>query len=172
MQKNLPLIVGIALPIVFIVILIVAIALPPMFINPKHDFLYTMGTNYYNNVVYSNVYQVVNGKLTLKPVVVNATNPPARVMQDAPPLYQYKVKSNTAHEISLEDAQKLILDAGPSSPEGYTVGYKYGNGDMFDLFGGNNNSYGFYISNGSSGKRLTGINSRDSYNFALIGWVK
>lgn len=171
MQKNLPLIVGIALPIVFIIILVIAVALPPMFIKPQYDFLYTIGTNYYDNV-YSNAYKVVDGRLTLKPVIINATNPPARVIQDAPPLYQYKVKSNTAHNISLEDAQKLILDVGPSSPEGYTVSYKYGNGGMFDLFGGNNNSYGFYISNGSSGKRLTGITSRDSYNFALIGWIK
>jgi len=175
MKKNLPLIVGIALPLLFVGILVAVVSMPPLFVNPQHDFLYTMsGSPYSYAVAYKNSYTLVDGEVTLQPVVI-PPNYNTATLQNAPILYRYEVKDGSAHTISLSDAQSLKLDPGPTSPDGYTVSYNYGNNGIFGLFGGNTSDNGYYISNGHSSKKLTSLTTSDYYsgaNFQLIGWVE
>jgi hypothetical protein len=95
-------------------------------------------------------------------------------LRDAPKLYYYSVTENTSREISLEDAQKLILVAGPSSPDGYNVKYEYNNDGIFELFGGSRDS-GYVITKGAGRKNLSGMDTIENYyggeEFLLIGWV-
>ncbi len=182
-KYNPALIIGIALPFIFIAILVAVLVIPTLSLKPAHNFLYT--TDIYNNYsgfdpIYKNKIVVKNGHIVLEPVVaVRPTAPgaPKVVMPvantEAPTLYLYDVSSQSSHEISLADAELLSVVAGPSSPDGYTVEYKYNSGGIFDLFGGERNGQGFFVSKGDSSRRLSGLStSMYSYNFNLVAWVQ
>ncbi|KND49130.1 MAG: hypothetical protein AB198_02570 [Parcubacteria bacterium C7867-003] len=172
--KNWPLLIGIALPIIFILIISLVIFTPNLSIKPAHNFLYSNESPYYYyNDGYSNTFSVSNGKLVTTPVpAVNGV----KYKGDYPPIYLYDVKNNSTHQISVEEARNFYLDPGPSSPDGYTVEYKYSNSGIFELFGSGSRENGYVISKGNGVKRLNGLNSTDRYyssgNFKLIGWVK
>ncbi|MES2436620.1 MAG: hypothetical protein V4519_01295 [Patescibacteria group bacterium] len=178
MKKNLPLIVGLALPFVFILLIAVVVYLPNVFIKPQHDFLYTMAdrNNYNYNTVYKNTYAIENGGLVQRPVELPKLNEnDTRVIIDAPKLYRYNVKDSTNKEISFTEAQSLKIDVGPSSPDGYIVAYRYNHNGVFELFGSNGNNSGYFISKGKGGKKLIGLDSAGYYyenNFTLLGWIK
>lgn len=194
-KKHLPLIVAIALPIIFIGILALVIAVPSMRISPQHDFIYidkqelnSKSMAYpYVPTYYKNVYEIEEGKLVLKPLGIQPDG--IRVMPDgsriypvpgeqveyidAPKLYYYSVDENTSREISFADAQGLSLVPGPSSPDGYNVSYEYNSDGIFELFGSDSNS-GYVITKGTGRKTLTGMPSDQNYyggSFTLIGWV-
>jgi hypothetical protein len=180
MKKNLPLIVGISLPVVFIIVISIVIFVPSMFVNPQHNFLYTFNNDAYPyNQGYRNAYVVLNAHLASTPV---PANPSASVtlqntfVGDYPPLYLYDVKTGTSHLVTLEEARLYTLDPGPSSPDGYTVNYEYTNSGIFELFGSSGNDSGYFIEKGNSRKKLSGLNATDRYaysdNLKLLGWVK
>jgi hypothetical protein len=171
--KNLPLIIGIALPVVFILIISVVIFTPSFFIKPSHNFLYTVSDNYYGyDQAYRNTYNVEQNRIVLEavPAKENWT-----YKGDVPTLYLYEVRTNASHQITLDEAKGYVLDPGPSSPDGYTVAYQYSHNGVFELFGSNNDNSGYFISKGSGKKRLNGLTG-DRYwnqgNFRLIGWIK
>jgi hypothetical protein len=183
--NNLPLIVGISLPLVFIVIISAVVFLPSFFVKPQYDFVYTTTDQTYGyygyEQGYKNNYRVDNGKIVLEPVQV-IIDPSLKkdlivYKGDMPPLYRYDVKNNTSHEISLKEAQILSFDPGPSSPDGYTVIFENRNDGIFEVFGSNNNNSGLFISKGNAKKRLDGLVNNNQYywyqgNFKLIGWIK
>lgn len=173
-RRNLPLIIGIALPLVFIAIISVVLFGPSLFINPQHDFLYTGETNYYGSQQYRNTYAVENGRISLFPQELGPNVKP-EIQKDMPTLYLYDIESNSSHVIDYEDAKRLHLDPGPSSPDGYSIQYEYGHSGIFELFGSNSDNDGYFISRGSGKKKLNGLpGGRYSYgkDFKLIGWVK
>ena len=172
--KNLPLIVGIAMPVVFILIISLVVFTPSLFVKPQHNFIYTASDNYpaYGYDRYKNTYKIENNHLTLVPVILNTNE---TVHGDMPTLYMYDVKTDTTHLLSFDEAKKLSLDPGPSSPDGYTVSYKYGNNGIFNLFGSNGNDSGYFISKDKGSKRLKGLTDTRYYgsnNFQIIGWIK
>ncbi len=183
LKKHLPLIVAIALPIIFIGILALVIAVPSMRINPQHDFVYVdkyeRDANPYMVVTYKNEYVLKDGKLELYPLnsrfdELSGIDKESREYRDAPKLYYYSVAENTSREISFADAQQLALVAGPSSPDGYTVKYEYNSDGVFELFGSDSGSE-YVIAKGNARKTLTGMpsdaNYYGGYDFTLIGWV-
>jgi hypothetical protein len=181
MKKHIPLIIGIALPFVFIILIAAVVYLPNTFINPQHDFIYTTADQYNYNYIYKNVFEIKNGKLVLNPVVmststVNNYRYENRIIEDAPKLYRYSIEKSSINEISFAEAEKLSLDPGPTSPDGYTVEYRYAHDGIFELFGSNNNNNGYFISKGNGGKKLPAINTTtyryNDGNFKFIGWVK
>ncbi len=183
MKKNIPLIVGIALPIVFIIIISLSIYIPTLYVNPEHNFIYSMNDNYYSNNSYKNTYKITDGKIHTEQTLTAKNNgmidskTAIIYMGENPPLYLYDVKTNSSHEITLEEAEKYNLDPGPSSPDGYNIDYGYNNNGIFELFGSSRNGNGFYVYKGNSKKMLTGLSNSKSYYygagyFNLIGWVK
>lgn len=168
-NKNLPLIIGVALPIVFIVIIAIVIFAPSYFMKPAYNFIYTFDSNYYPyNKSY---YKVENGKIipetfTDKEKVDSSKN--------VPTLYRYDISKDASYVISYEEAKKLNLDPGPTSPDGYTVAYEYNHDGIFEIFGSNNNSRGYFIEKGNGKKRLSGFTNNNYYygNFKFIGWIK
>ena len=179
-NKHIPLIIGISLPIVFIIIISAVIFIPSLSIKPQYNFIYTNGNNQYQyNQIYSNTYSVENNHLVLHPqsIQIEQKNNPNIKVIDAPTIYLYDVKNNTSHQITFDEAKNYTLDPGPSSPDGYTVKYEYSNNGIFDLFGGSqNNGNGFFIEKDNGKKALTGMtdNNRYSYygDFKLISWIK
>lgn len=177
MKKHLPLIIGIALPIVFIIIISLVIWLPSLSIQPAHNFIYSAeGPSYGNYGPYRNSYKVVSGRLTLVPhQVQKGVN--YEYKADAPTLFLYDVKNNTVHQIEFAEAERYILDPGPSSPDGYIVSYNYNHDGIFELFGSNNSNSGYTISKGNARRPLVGLQSgRYGYgslsDFQFIGWIK
>jgi len=187
-KNNLPIIIGIALPIVFILIISIVIFGPSVFVKPQHNFIYTIddGYNRYNNTEYSNTYAVENNHIVLVPPGASQKHILEQLLQVpvsetetytpyTPILYEYDVKTNSSHQINFDEAKNLIVDPGPSSPDGYTVEYEYRNDGIFGLFGSSGNSSGFFISKNNGKRKLNALGS-DVYwnqgNFKLIGWVK
>ncbi len=176
MKKHIPLIIGISLPIIFIIIISVTIFTPSLFIKPEHNFLYTVDDTYYSyNQSYKNTFTVTADHISLKPLPTppNATG---TLMIDQPTLYLYDVKTDTSHQITFDEAKNYTVDAGPSSPDGYLVKYESNNDGIFELFGSNRNSNGYFIEKGSGKKPLTGVSNGARYyyegNLHLIAWIQ
>ena len=145
--KNLPLVVGISLPIVFIVVISFSVFVPSLFVRPQYSFIYTNNNDPYygygQNYRYN--YVVNQGSISTEsfPAVINKVEQVYKA--DFPVLYQYDIKTNTSHKITFEDAKKYTLDPGPSSPDGYIIKYEYGHDGIFEIFGSNNNNRGYFI---------------------------
>ncbi len=177
MKKNLPIIIGVALPIIFILVIALLAFGPTWSIRPAHNFIYSHDNrDYYYGRQYRNIYDVENGKVVMKPRTINMVNRENVTWEDAPPIFLYNVKNNSTHEIGLVEALALNLDPGPTSPDGYLVEYRSGDYGVFELFGSNNSANGYYITKDQAGKKLAGFqNDRYSYydrNFKFLGWVK
>lgn len=174
--KNLPLIVGISLPILLIAIVSLVIFIPSLSVKPQYSFIYVANDGFYDyDQFYKNTYVVENEHIELKPVPVQK-DVIFKVRGDAPTLYFYDVKNNTSRKITFEEAQEYLVDAGPSSPDGYTVTYRYRTDGIFDLFGSRGNNGNYIISKGRGSKKLTSVMFTDQnyyqQNLTLVGWVK
>ena len=179
--KHLPLIVAIALPIIFIITLAITLSIPASKIKPEFNFIYTdISQEYYKNynmVQYKNMYDIKDKKLVLVPIISQKEdiyNKTQIEYKNAPTLYHYDVKTNITKEVTFEEMQKNTFEVGPSSPDGYHVAYEYDNNGIFDLFGSDSQS-GFYIKKENGKKLLTGITEGYYYGddgFNIIGWVK
>lgn len=177
MKKNIPIIVGISLPIVMIIVIFLMTVIPSSSIKPKHDFVFSYKGDSYNQV-FENDYIVNNGEISLKATNITDQNLYNRTKQNAPKLYVYSFDTDSLKEITLEESKRYELDKGPTSPDGYTVDFNYrGNYSIAnEIFGGSNRNYNAYIVKGEKAKGiyLSGISSRnyygnDSLNF--IGWI-
>ncbi|MEI8061802.1 MAG: hypothetical protein WCG97_00695 [bacterium] len=171
-----PLIIGISIPILFIIIISIIIFTPNLYIKPAHNFLYTtLGEeNYYGSgQIYKNTYAVENERLVLRPGVLQEKQ---TYKADFLPLYLYDVTTDSSHQVTYEDEKNLALDPGPTSPDGYSVSWEYNHDGIFELFGSDGSKNGYFIEKGKGKKQLTGLNSSNGYyyqgNFKLIGWVK
>ncbi len=174
MKKNLPLIIGIALPLVFVLIISLVIFLPSLSVKPQYNFIYTTNDYYSYNQAYKNTFAIENNHIVLQPVSIRAGETYVGTM---PTLYLYDVKANNSHQISFDEAKNLTLDAGPSSPDGYTIKYQYNNEGIFELFGSNgNNDRGYFVTKNNGAKKLTGFPATDYYwsdgSLKFIGWIK
>jgi hypothetical protein len=182
-RTHAPLVAAIALPLIFIGVLAIAILIPTLSIKPTHDFVYTLNSSQqfydYTNgpVYYKNTYDIVEGKIILKPAPALIPTPDMKFQPvktvDAPPLYLYDIQNQNSHEITLAEAQKLTLQKGPASPDGYTVTFDMNHGGVLELFG-SQESTGYMIGNAKASKPLFGIGTGENYysnELNLIGWV-
>ncbi|MDA1061153.1 MAG: hypothetical protein O3B47_05170 [bacterium] len=166
-KENIPLIIGIALPILMIVFVAASIYLPRLFAEPpQYDFLYSSGDNY--RLDYD--YEVVDGRLMK---IYNHTDRSAidlDLLEDEREIrfYVHDVEDDESRKISFEEAGDLILDDSEKSPDGYEV-KRGGGGGMF----GPSNYNNVYISGHGLSRELDleyGINNyyRD---FTFIAWI-
>ncbi|MEI6057810.1 MAG: hypothetical protein WCQ60_02450 [bacterium] len=180
LKQNPVLVIGILLPFIFIGILIAAVFLPSWSVQPTHNFLYVTDSyeNYYNSQhVYKNKIIVKDGKITLQSITATRDSgmpsyPANSTVTEAPTIFIYDVITKSSHEISLEDAQKLTVDPGPVSSDGYTISYKYNNEGIFSLFGANN-SQGYFVTKGDTSRRLAGLAAVEyPYSFHFLAWIQ
>lgn len=178
-KEKLPIIVGLALPIFFIVFVAVWISFRTSSVQPEHSFIYaisdeTSPAKY--GVLFENNYAVENGKIILKPVTFSKDEILNYDMCEAMDLYFYDVKNNVNRKIPLDEAQKYVIDNSNSSVDGYSVAYEYGNSGIFEIFGNNNENSGYFITKIDGGaKKKLNISLGNNYwnnDFRFIGWIK
>jgi hypothetical protein len=174
MRKNLPLILGFAIPILMVVFVIGTIYVPALIVKPHYGFVYATGNRYYD---YGDHYVVESGKVIKKtiPVPKNSTN--NYPYQDNLKLYIYDTEKDSSKEITLDEAQKLTLDQNIKSPDGFVLDQGYGNSGIFELFGSNRDYNAHYLKKGIVSKKIyltTPSNNIYSYNgdIQFLGWVK
>lgn len=173
LKQRAPLILGIGLPILMVLVVWATISLPRFFVDaPTHNFIYSVDSSGYYGTA-SVYYSVENNQLVSHQVPKyerDASSPPE---MPPPTLFLHDVATNVSSEISLVDAQKYKLSAGPKSDDGFeVVPGSYGGG--FPLF--YDGSYGskYYLKKGSYTKELAVQNSGSfsPYNFRFLGWVE
>lgn len=183
MKKNLPLIIGLAVPVLMIVFIAAAIYLPNLTAHPQYSFIYS-ARDPYNYNGYGDQYSVKDSKITKetinppKPIPTPGYTPPEYPVTKTY-LYIYDAASQTAKEITFEDAQKYTLNNNQTSPDGYSLEQGGRNAGIFDLFGGYDYSKGpeWYLRNGAANKKVNlqfpGSTSNYYYNsnFQLVGWI-
>ena len=164
-KQNIPLVVGLSLPIIMIILVTLSIYLPQLLSNaqPTVDFLYMTNNN--NGCV---SYSVQMGHLTrfenqqeycknwkaipdqLAPTLMTEgeskqqntprmmTAPiPVVPEKDMTRLFVHNVKTNISKEVSFEEATKMNLSSNAISSDGFEVKQNYGNGGIItDIFGG------------------------------------
>lgn len=176
MKKSiLPLILGIGIPVFFVIIIVLMALLPSLSIKPQHDFLFFVDEHKTSGgyaLCFENRFTVSNNQINLIP---NVSPCPDRAMTQAreyPDIYYYNIKNGTVTIITLKEAEMYRLIPGPSSPDGYTVSYEYSN-YSFGLFGGGGNNSGYMIGNAQAKKSLPGIEATARYgrDIQIIGWV-
>jgi len=173
LKHNIPLLVGILVPLLMIVFVAASVYLPALFVKPTYDFIYTSQNDYrYAPYAYGTSYDVENGK------IVKHTTPPPSDVRDLeyyknppePKLYYYDTVANTTKEISFEEAQKYMVDTSVISPDGFELAPASSGGGF--PFSFDNNEYGkVYIKSKSVSKKLN-IQQRFYNDFSFLGWVK
>jgi hypothetical protein len=175
-KENLPIIVGVALPIIILVGALLVVFVPRLFVSPEYDFVYTI----YDSRSYNRDYdyftlEVVDGKIKQIPNLPDGITGQQEIQTTfkTPDIFIYDVKNDASREISIDEAQDLALVKGPSSPDGYTVNFQRTHSGIFELFGSRSSS-GYYIGKGNNKRVLPGLVTTGYYynNFQLIGWVK
>ena len=175
MQKNLPLVAGIGIPLALVLFVAGAIYIPGIFIHPRYDFLYAVGG------FYGRPYQVVNGHLTIATgTAAGATSTLAAPIPSYPPAGQttffvYDVAANQSSEISPADAAALTLDTNEQSPDGFSIVTGNSGGGFFPFFSGGGD-YGTRYLEGHNVSRKLNLSAANgsypySYSFAFIGWI-
>ncbi len=165
-KKNVPLIVGIAIPILMILFVAASIYLPGLFApSPKYNFLYITGGDYRNRDIYS----VNNSRLVRNDIKYPENNSP----RSNPKLFLHDTVKNDSREISFEDAQKLAVNSNRISPDGFEVirgDYYYDFTSLF--FGGGRNYRTWYIKGHNTSKKLNlQTDSYSYYHTYFIAWI-
>lgn len=182
-KPNVPLIVGIGVPVLMMLFVAAAIYLPGLFKKPQFDFVYSSGQTSWS----SPILEVKDQKLTYKCADSQnyyssndtaSTEIAAKCAEEfLPKLYRHSIKENKSIEISYADAQKLILDSSADSPDGYKVEQgDYSSGDMFSgMFGGSESSdYSSWFLKGHNTKTKLNliIDTNSPYDLKFVGWIK
>lgn len=176
-KKNLPLIVGIGLPILMILFIWASISLPGLFTkDPQFNFLYSVDQKggYYGPG--ETTYQVDDSHLVKDEVpVLNKVDRDPNLPPSRPPtLFVHDVKTDQSREISFDDAAKLKLDSNPKSPDGFEiVGSEYGGGFFPFFFGSGEYRNTHYLKKGSFTRELAvrSSGSYSPYSFRFLGWL-
>lgn len=182
MKKNLPLIIGLAIPLLMIAFVAISIYVPSMLARPAYSFIYSVKDTY---DAYGENYYIENGVIVKKTVPYPTSTPAYMYPEKRYPeskayLYQYDVKNNSAKEISFDEAKKLRLVSSKISPDGYTLDQGSYNNGVFEIFGGNaGGSPDWYLRKGAVNKKvnLQFPLEGDRYyyynnNFRFLGWIE
>lgn len=159
MKKNLPIMVALGAPLVFIIGVIVYVNLLVAPIEPKHDFVMTNEKDV--------LFIDDQGKLKVREDRLRSIRG-LESIEDIK-LWRYDMKMNELKDISLEEAQKLHLHEGELSPDGMRVEYRHSNRDLFDIFVTRRDG-GYYIYNVDGAVKLN-MGTRRYWEKEIIGWV-
>ncbi|MFA5362601.1 MAG: hypothetical protein WC335_05060 [Candidatus Omnitrophota bacterium] len=167
-KKNISLLIGIAIPILMIVLIALSIYLPSFFAPaPQFNFLYVTEDNYGQNFQFG----VENGVLVKREVKY-----PEHYIPKESRLFIHDVIKNTDREITFEDARKLKLDSRLKSPDGYEVVYGSTDYGFFPFFYGGHDYNAMYLKGHNTSKKLDLQASTDGRyyyrNRRFLGWIR
>jgi hypothetical protein len=164
-KRNPSLIIGFSLPIAMIVIVAVSIYIPPLFIHPQYNFVYSADTNYSQVDTYS-VGQTRHLEEGAR--VISGDMPAGK-----PQLYLHNITTNESTPISYEVASKLTLDASTQSPDGFTVQAGSNASGFFPFFDGGSYQSSQYLVGHNASKKLNVKTFSASYDNSIhfLGWI-
>jgi hypothetical protein len=185
MKENLVLVIGLALPVLLIVLFFVATVLPKSFgTPPQYEMLFTTSKyDYQNKPEYVIDFNVKNKQLMVKAKKYDEKN----YNNATRLLMAYDAKTETVREIALdasklsdgvevmlEETKNMQLDTNNVSPDGYTLdGPNYNSSGLLGgLFGGGYRNNGFRIKKGNVGYKVP-QHQPDYYysDLKFVGWV-
>ncbi|MDA1168792.1 MAG: hypothetical protein O3A36_00450 [bacterium] len=181
--STISLIVGLAIPVVMVILIALAVLIPGRNINPTTDFIYATGS--YPSYTTRDENTVIQHDLTIKNgILVDATQsypvannypPYFHEKESVPRLFIHNTTENSNKEISLEEAKTLRLSAESKSPDGFTVSFGRRSYGVFPFFfdSGSDDSEHAYLSNQTASKEITLTSGapKDIYSFQLVGWI-
>lgn len=181
-KEQLPLIIGLAIPVLLIAVLAAIIYVPRLYVKPSFDFVYAVGS--YPVSLDSEAktrveYSVVNDRL-------KKTTSPAEVSLDPndkyyyglhvttpPDFYRYDVTEHKSISLSEEEILQLTLDPNEAAPDGFKMSYGQEGDDIFSsLFGGRDYAKRILVK-GTVSVPLNVVSGSDRYGseFHFIGWL-
>lgn len=186
-KENLVLVIGLALPVLLIVLFFVATVIPKsMGTPPQYEMLFTTTKyDYQNKPEYVIDFNVKNQQL-----MANSKKNDEKNYNNATKiLMAYDGKTETVREITfdaakltdgaemiLEETKNLSIDTSVVAPDGYTLeGSNYGsngNGLVGGLFGGGYRNTGYRLKKGAVGYKVPNLQPDYYYSqLQFIGWV-
>lgn len=187
LKENLVLVIGLALPILLIVLFFLATVLPKsMAAPPQHNLLFTtLKYEYEHSPEYLVDFVVKNQQLMMK---VNKNDDKSKNF-NSKKLMTYDAKTETVREITidlskaaslmndnavlLEETKLLKLDTSIVSPDGFVLDApNYSSSGLIGgLFGAGYHNSGYRLKKGSVAYKLQ-TSQPDYYNdFKFVGWV-
>ena len=188
MKKNLPLILGIGLPIAFVVFIFTFVALPRIFgEKPQQDFVFTISNGY----IAQCEYVVIDGTLVRKlnstdfKIVDSYANPNpyggSQLIRTfecsdeaAHQLYRWDAETESYEAVSYDAVSKLSLSGASRSRDGFEVRYTSREYSMLDFFGGGSRPARVEISKGNSVRAYFTVPDEVGWSyggFKFIGWI-
>ena len=172
--KNIPLIVGLSIPLAMIVFVAASIYLPRLWApQPKTNFLYSLSTSYYP----AKKYFVQNNKIAERDITYPQNTNYSQSLGDVR-LFLHDVVKNESQELSWEQAQNLLLNDRAVSPDGFEV-VPGSRGESFFFFFYDSADYSsLYLKGHHTAKKLNlykiGSEDYSYYNnhYRFIGWVR
>ena len=164
-KNNIPLILGLSIPVLMILFVAASIYLPGLFIQPKFNFLYATGEDSY----YNDYYSVENGRLIKHEIGY----PKYSTSPTEPRLYIHDVAKNESKEVSFNEAQKFALNPSSQSPDGFEIECGSRTYGMFLIFidSGGDCSTRFIKGHNTSKKLNIQLPGNYYYRFQFLGWV-
>lgn len=168
LKKNMPLVVGILIPIVMIVFVTISVYMPQWLANPEYDFLYAVHEGYGG---YKYDYQVGSNDRLTRTLLGGGSNYREPAEEDQ--LYVYSVKSDESEGVTYEEAAQLKLDGSSKSPDGYELVRGGSSGGGFFPFFYSSGSYGKYFLKAKGASVEISLAKGDDYysRVKFIGWV-
>ncbi len=174
-KSNIALILGIAIPIIVIILVAIFAYIPTKSISPKYDFLYYFRDYTKQYCINDGIYTVVKGKIKIAESLAVPKGSECRydLETDPPKIYRYDSVKGGNYQVSFEDARKLSLDNNAISPDGLSIrNGSYNNAGIFDIFGGTNRNYNqAYLANSKGDTKAIDVGTSNYYDFIFIGWV-
>jgi hypothetical protein len=175
-KDHLTLIMALAMPILFILILTGYLYLSPLIVKPQNNFLYYFDDNN-SESTYS--YSIENNQLNAtapnyyynqKNLPLDTTKTPDSIY---PTLYIYNVTTDQSQPVTFDQTGRYKYIGGNISPEGFEVVHgSSGGGGLFFNYSSSNYEDFYLKKNGYSKKLNLNTNSSNYYNFEFLGWVK
>lgn len=131
-KNNIPLVLGMFIPLLMIIFVAVSIYVPALLTQPKYNFIYATGGDYYQ----LESYAVKNAKLVKNEIKYppNYNTAYTPIPQKESKLYIHDVERNISREIFFEEAQKFNLNPASISPDGFEVVSGSHDYSIFSLF--------------------------------------
>lgn len=185
LRHNIPLAVGLMIPVLMILFVAGAIYLPAFWAEePQYDFLYAVGS-YPTHATpaaegfIEQTYVLSGGRLTVQSRVLPQTTrdssyPPWRPggLQE-PRFYVHDTATNTSREATAAEVQALTLEAEQTSPDGFEV-VRGGGGGGWPFGGSGNYDKRFLRGQGTSEELNIKTGTSDYWapdGFQFIGWI-
>ncbi len=184
-KENLVLLIGLALPVLLIVLFFVATVIPKMYSTPpQYEVLFSVQDyTSQNKQDYIVNFKVKNKQLMIKTKKADDKN----YSYNSKKLMAYDAKTEVMREISideskfsdgaeilLEETKNMTIDTAMVAPDGYMLenqGYS-GTGLIGGLFGGGYRNHGYRLKKGNVGYKINTQQNNYYYDqLSFIGWV-